>query len=196
MNIVCIAWGSLLWKPGPLKLASGWHPGGPLLPLEFGRDSDDSAELALVLCPGRPAVPTYWAYVDAPDLDAARAMLATREKIAPGHPEHIGSIAAADDAPARAGAPVQRAIAAWLRGRRIDAVVWTALPPKFAGHGGRMPTVDEAVGFLSGLDGETRQAAEFYLRRTPPHIDTRYRRAIEARLGWRPLREAAVTRMR
>ncbi|MGG7605864.1 hypothetical protein [Massilia sp. BKSP1R2A-1] len=28
MNIVCIAWGSLLWKPGPLKLASGWHPAG------------------------------------------------------------------------------------------------------------------------------------------------------------------------
>ncbi|QBE66198.1 hypothetical protein [Pseudoduganella lutea] len=96
MNIVCIAWGSLLWKPGPLKLASGWHPGGPLLPLEYGRDSDDSDELALVLCPGQPLVPTYWAYLNAPDLDAARAMLAAREKIAPGHPEFIGSIPAVD----------------------------------------------------------------------------------------------------
>ncbi|MBB3220133.1 hypothetical protein [Pseudoduganella umbonata] len=187
MNIVCIAWGSLLWKPGPLKLASGWHPGGPLLPLEFARDSDDSAELALVLCPGVPLVPTYWAYVDAPDLDTARAMLAAREKITPGHPESIGSIPAID------GAPVQQEIAAWLRGRRIDAAIWTALPPKFAGVGGRMPSAEEAVGLLSRLSGETRAAAEFYLRRTPPHIDTRYRRLVEARLGWRPLREAAVT---
>lgn len=198
MNIACIAWGSLLWKPGRLKLSSGWHPGGPPLPLEYGRDSDDSEELALVLCPGRPAVPTYWAYVDATDLDAARAMLAAREKIAPGHPEFIGSMTAADGAAGQPGpdhGPIHRAIAAWLRTRRIDAVVWTALPPKFAGAGGRMPSSAEVIGFLSRLEGETRQAAEFYLRRTPPHIDTRYRRAIEARLGWRPLRDAAVTRM-
>jgi hypothetical protein len=37
MNIACIDWGSLLWKPQPLKLASGWHRDGPLLPLEFVR---------------------------------------------------------------------------------------------------------------------------------------------------------------
>jgi hypothetical protein len=188
MNIVCIAWGSLLWKPGPLKLASGWHPGGPALPLEFGRDSDDSEELALVMCPGVPPVPTYWAHLDTQDLDAARAMLAAREKIHPGHPEWIGSIPAAD------GAAVQPDIAAWLRARHIDAAVWTALPPKIGGTEGRMPSAAEAVDFLAGLEGETRQAAEFYVRRIPPHIDTRYRRLIEARLGWRPLRDAAVTR--
>lgn len=198
MNIICIAWGSLLWKPGPLKLASGWHPGGPLLPLEFGRDSDDSDELALVLCPGRPLVPTYWAYVDAPDLDAARAMLAAREKIAAGHPEFIGSIPAVDSAPGNPSghAAVASLISAWMRERHIEAAVWTALPPKFAGRGGRMPSSEEVVAFLAGLEGKTRQAAEFYLRRTPPHIDTRYRRLVERRLGWRPLREAAVTRMR
>jgi hypothetical protein len=47
MNIACIAWGSLLWKPQPLKLASGWHRDGPLLPLEFVRQSDDDPKLAL-----------------------------------------------------------------------------------------------------------------------------------------------------
>jgi hypothetical protein len=189
MNIACIAWGSLLWKPAPLKLASGWHPDGPRLPLEFCRDSDDSEELALVLCPGVPAVPTYWAYVDAPDLASARAMLAAREKIAPGHPEFVGSI------PAVGGAAVLPEIAAWLARRNLDAAVWTALPAKFAGAGGRVPTGSEVVDFLAGLQGDTRAAAEYYLRRTPPHIDTRYRRLIEAHLGWRPLREAAVTRM-
>ncbi len=190
MNIACIAWGSLLWKPGPLKLASGWHPGGPALPLEFGRDSDDSAELALVLCSGAPLVPTYWAYVDAPDLATARAMLAKREKIAAGRPEWIGSL------PAVAGADVPPAIVAWLHRQRIDAVVWTAVPPKFAGTNGRMPTAEEAVALLASLEGETRALAEDYIRNTPAHIDTRYRRLIAARLGWTPRRDAHVTRMR
>ncbi|TWI68954.1 hypothetical protein IP91_00016 [Pseudoduganella lurida] len=189
MNIACLAWGSLLWKPGPLKLASGWHPDGPHLPLEFARDSDDSAELAIVLCEGVPAVPTYWAYLDAPDLDAARAMLQAREKVREDRPEWIGSI------PAVGGADESPAIAAWMKARRIDAVVWTAVPPKFAGVEGRMPTQEEAVAFLDGLTGTTREEAAFYLRRTPAHIDTRYRRAVEARLGWRPLREAHVTAM-
>ena len=44
MNIVCIAWASLLWKPHPLELASGWHPDGPRLPRECVRDSDDSPD--------------------------------------------------------------------------------------------------------------------------------------------------------
>ncbi|QGZ37866.1 hypothetical protein IP92_03059 [Pseudoduganella flava] len=190
MNIVCIAWGSLLWQPGPLKLASGWHPGGPLLPLEFVRDSDDSAELALALCPGAAPVPTYWAYLDTGDLDTARAMLRQREKITPGRPEWVGSI------PSELASGEQATVAAWLRARSIDAAVWTALPPKFDGVDGRVPSGAEVLAFLAGLEGETRQAAEHYIRRTPPHVDTRYRRLIEACLGWRPLREAAVTRMR
>lgn len=189
MNIVCIAWGSLLWKPGPLKLASGWHPGGPLLPLEFARDSDDSAEVALVLCPGAAPMPTYWAYVDAPDLASARAMLAAREKVAPGHPEWIGTIPAAD------GAATRPDIAAWLASRHVDAAVWTALPPKFDNTEGRMPSAQEVVARLEGMTGDTREAAQFYVRRTPAHIDTRYRRLIAARLGWQPLPNAGVTRM-
>jgi hypothetical protein len=32
-----------------IRLASGWHPGGPRLPLEFLPVSDDSPEVALVL---------------------------------------------------------------------------------------------------------------------------------------------------
>ena len=190
MNIVCIAWGSLLWKPGPLKLASGWHPGGPLLPLEFARDSDDSAEVALVLCEGATLMPTYWAYLAAPDLDAARAMLAAREKIEAGRPEWIGSIPPVD------GAVADERIAAWLRGRGIDAAVWTAVPAKFGGCEGRLATADEIVARLDAMEGEERAGAEEYVRRTPAHIDTRYRREIAARLGWTPRRDTYVTRMR
>ncbi len=190
MNIVCIAWGSLLWKPQGLKLASGWHPGGPPLPLEFARQSDDSPELALVLCERARLAPTYWAYLATGDLDEARAMVREREKITLERPEWIGSI------PARDGAREDPRIAAWLRARRIDAAVWTAVPPKFDGENGRVPTADEVVRWLDSRNGEQRAAAEDYIRRTPAHIDTCNRRAIQARLGWRPLREAHVTQAR
>lgn len=180
MNIACIAWGSLLWKPGPLRLASGWHPGGPRLPLEFARDSDDSPEVALVLCEGARLQPSYWAWLAAPDLDSARAVLGAREKITPARPDWIGSI------PPPEGACLDARIGAWMAPMRIDAVVWTALPPKFGGVDGRVPTADEVVARLAGLEGDARREAQDYLRRTPAHIDTAYRRVIADRLGWQP----------
>lgn len=187
MNIVCIAWGSLLWKPQPLKLASGWHPGGPRLPLEFVRQSDDSPELALVLCESAKTMPTYWAYLATDSLDEARAMLGAREKITPARPDWIGSIPPVD------GARADARIAAWLEEKGIDAAVWTALPPKFGGVSGRVPTAEEAVAWLDSRSGDERAGAEEYLRHTPAHIDTPYRRLIAARLGWRPFRDAHVT---
>ncbi len=190
MNIVCIAWGSLLWKPAPLKLASGWHPGGPLLPLEFARVSDDSPEVALVLCEDARPMPTYWAYLATQDLDAARAMLGQREKVTAARPDWIGSV------PSAGGAQEDARIAAWLRRMRIDAAVWTALPAKFEGESGRVPTAEEVVQALVRLPAGERAEAEHYVRHTPAHIDTRYRRIIEACLGWSPLREAHVTSRR
>jgi len=190
MNIVCIAWGSLLWKPGPLKLASAWHPGGPRLPIEFVRDSDDSAEVALVLCEGARLQSTYWAYLATQDLDEARAMVGAREKITPARPDWIGSI------PSMAGAQEDARIAAWLRDQRIDAAVWTALPAKSNKVSGRVPSAREVVATLDAMPPEQRAEAEQYVRCTPAHIDTDYRRVIEAALGWYAARDAHVTRSR
>lgn len=187
MNIACIAWGSLLWKPGPLKLASGWHPGGPRLPIEFVRQSDDDPELALALYEGARLMPTYWAWLATPDLHTARALLGQREQIRAAYPECVGSIPPLD------GAVADPRIERWMRTKGIDAVVWTALPAKFDGASGRAPTPEEAVAWLDSLEGAQRAKAEDYVRRTPAHIDTRYRRLFEQRLGWRPLREASVT---
>jgi hypothetical protein len=187
MNIACIAWGSLLWKPHPLRLASGWHPGGPRLPIEFVRQSDDDPELALALHEDAKPMPTYWAWLATGSLDVARAMLGAREQIRPEYPACVGSI------PPRDGATADARIADWMRGKRIDAVVWTALPAKFAGVSGRAPSAEEAVAWLDGLRGAARAKAEDYICRTPAHIDTPYRRLIAARLGWRPLRESYVT---
>ena len=179
MKIACIAWGSLLWKPGPLQLASDWMAGGPPLPLEFVRDSDDNDELALVLHAPAPAMPTYWARLDAADLDTAREMLRQREKIRPEYPHWVGSV------PNPHG-PEHEEIAAWMRSKELDAVVWTAVPAKFAKVGERAPSAHEAVAFLAGLQGEQRAKAEEYVRRIPPEIRTLYRALFEEKLGWTP----------
>lgn len=183
MRVACIAWGSLLWKTGPLKLASSWKAGGPELPLEFARNSDDSDELAIVLCEGAPLMPTYFAVLETEDLDDARAMLGAREKIDPGHPEWIGSVPAAE------GGATDARVAFWLKRQDVDAAVWTALPPKFRDIEGQAPSADEAVAFLASLRGATREHAEDYVRRVPAAIRTAYRIRFEQDLQWTP-REA------
>lgn len=177
MKIACIAWGSLIWKPEPLKLASSWQPGGPLLPLEFVRNSDDSGELALVLHEAAPCVPTWWAWLDTNSLIEAREMLRQREKIQPELGYHVGSV------PNPLGGPDSR-IARWMLDRGADAAVWTALPAKFGGISERAPSAHEALAYLASLQGEQRAWAEQYVRRTPKDIRTLYRALIEKRFGW------------
>jgi hypothetical protein len=186
MRIACLAWGSLLWKTGSVKLAAPWQPGGPALPLEFARDSDDSDELALVLWEEAPLMPTFYAVLDTSSLTTARAMLAQREKIDASHPEWIGSIPAVDDCQ-----PDAR-IGTWLADQPFDAVVWTALPPKFNGEEGRAPTAAEAVAWLTSLPAPVYAHAEDYVRRVPAAIRTAYRMCFEKELGWMPLENNAM----
>jgi hypothetical protein len=183
MKIVCIAWGSLLWRPGELDLASNWTQGGPALPLEFARDSDDSDELALVLCEGATPVPTYIAEMATSDIGEAKAQLRVREKLSPDRPEWIASMRAGDDA--RDGVPA--AVALWLTRHAFDAAIWTAIPPKFHGQNGRVPSEDEALEYLAALTGKAQTNAEDYIRRIPAEIMTPYRARFGQHLGWTPL---------
>lgn len=183
MKIVCIAWGSLLWRPGELNLASNWVPGGPALPLEFARDSDDSDELALVLCEGATPVPTYIAEMATADVDEAKAQLRLREKVSPDRPEWIASIRAGDAG--QDGVPAT--VGQWLTRHAFDAAIWTAIPPKFRGQNGRVPSEDEALEHLGSLTGKAKRTAEDYVRWIPADIMTPYRAGFGQHLGWTPL---------
>lgn len=179
MRIACLAWGSLLWKTGPLRLASGWKDDGPLLPIEFARVGD-KGELSTAIVEGAALQKTWWALLEDERLATAREALREREAIDPKHREWVGSLPALDDCPC-AGV-----IGAWLERQGLDAVVWTALPPRYADTEGRVPTLDEAVHYLDHLRGEEREHAEHYIRHVPPSLATAYREGIEARLGWTP----------
>jgi len=177
--IACLGWGSLVWDPRDLPIHRKWFEDGPLVRAEFLRESQDQ-RITLVLHKVVPFVRSLWALMPVASLAEAREQLARRENIkdtriaqdigswSQGHPE----------------VPEIAGLAAWAVARGIGHVVWTNLPTKFAGTAGRVPTEAEVVQHLADLKGPARDVAEQYIRRAPRQVDTAYRRAIEAKLGW------------
>lgn len=183
MKIGILGWGSLIWKPGKLRLKSKWHVTGPMLPIDFGRKSIDG-RLTLVICPDRELMRTYWAMSAAESLQEATDDLWKRE----GHPykKYICSIKAS----AAPQSEVEKVLHAWItelnkNGIQLDAAIWTALPPKRSTtEGEEFPSDDEAIKYLRTLDGDALDLAREYITHAPKFIDTSLRRKIEKELGW------------
>ena len=180
--IVCLGWGSLIWRPGSLPTDGDWHPDGPDLPIEFTRQSGDD-RITLVIEPGAECVPVLWTRLGVGSVDAARRALADREGVCLSkYPRSIGHWRFADASRHYESA----GIGEWARTKGADAVVWTALKPRFNGKV-VTPTCEQVVGRLRSLDGQKRTRAQEYVRKTPPQIRTAYRKAIELELGWTAL---------
>lgn len=167
-----------------MPLLSGWFGGAPTVNVEFARQSQDG-RITLVLAPESLAVQSLWAQMDVADLNTAREALRVREGIGAKSAGNIGCWCPELQPPSNAIHDLRE----WAGARRIDGVVWTALPPKFGGLE-QMPSAKSVVEYLSGLTGEARDNAERYVRRAPRQIATRYRRQIEASLNWTPVEEA------
>jgi hypothetical protein len=175
-TIAVLGWGSLVWDPRTLPIRRQWFADGPLVRVEFLRESADR-RVTLVLDPEAPAVRSLWAIMDTTDLNDAREQLKRREGCtrsdAIGYwPTNNAVLSSVLDLPK------------WAECRGIDAVVWTDLPSKWGGNDGVRPTVDLVMQHLQGLGGAQRDEAERYVRRAPRQIDTPYRRRIEAELQW------------
>jgi hypothetical protein len=154
-----------------------------MIRVEFARQSKDG-RLTLVMTDDAALVRSLWALMDATVLAAAKEALMQRE----GMPSttNIGSHNFGENDPkALSGAND------WLKANGLDAVIWTDLPPKFDNKS-EAPTEDEAVNYLEGLRGSSHDLAKEYVRNTPIQIDTSYRRAFEAKLGWTPSDKARI----
>lgn len=177
-RIAILGWGSLIWRPEGLPIQRKWFEDGPLIPVEFARQSSDG-RVTLVICPDARPVRALWTLMDITDLSGAAEALADREGISRKNvPKSIGQW--------EAGGPLPVAIPGldeWAVSRTIDAVVWTDLPCKFENII-RKPTAEQVIEYLSGLVGARRDVAEEYVRRAPRQTDTDYRRLIEAKFGW------------
>ena len=178
--IACLGWGSLVWDPRELPIQQQWFEDGPLIPLEFARQSKND-RITLVVENSAKPVRSLWAIMDIDEMGAAREALRLREGTLEKNPEHIGGWSIGDK-------PSSSIVGldAWAGALSLDGVVWTALPPKFKCVD-RTPSEEEVVKHLSDLTGPQRKCAEEYVRRAPRQIDTGYRRRIEAMLHWFPI---------
>lgn len=173
--IVCLGWGSLIWDPQNLPIKGERQIDGPVLPIEFVRQSNNG-RLTLVIDPESMPVRVLWAEMTVCKLSDAIEQLKIREGTSA---EKIGRW------PCNMNFEFGDEIAVWAKAKEIVGVVWTALGPQFADERGRRPSQDEAVQYLSGLTGATSSLAAEYVEKAPVQIDTDYRRAITAELGWR-----------
>ncbi|MFN5550212.1 MAG: hypothetical protein ACK5BJ_13760 [Bacteroidota bacterium] len=174
MRIACLGWGSLIWKPESLKIQRQWFNDGPILPIEFTRQSKDG-RLTLVITDGAKPVRVLWALMDTNNLDEARKSLQIREGVIEKHiDKYIGLIKLGDITDDKN----QLEIMNWAKAQRLDAVIWTKLGSKF-GEKEIAPTIDEAVNYLKSCNVQVMKHAEEYIRRTPRQIDTQYRQRFE-----------------
>jgi hypothetical protein len=179
MIIACLGWGSLVWDPRTLAVRKEWFNDGPFAPVEFTRQSSDG-RITLVIDRSAAPVRLLWAQMTAIDLSHAKESLRDREQITTKKwSAFIGSWQRGDPAP-----DTIPSLSVWAEARGAEAVIWTALGPKFNGKDGKSPSAEEVVAYLSKLTGPQRDHAKQYIESAPRQIDTEFRRRIEAALGW------------
>ena len=183
MKIAILGWGSLIWDPRELRLASNWLEGDPILPIEFSRISDDG-RLTLVIDERHGVnVPTCYAHSSLTDLDRAVVDLQHQERT-PRRDRigfiHIAGGIASERALTKHPISCER-IQSWATGHRgFDAVVWTVIGPRFREKTGLAFSVSAAVDYLDGLREPTRTLALAYMRKAPPDVLTPVRQKVAA----------------
>ena len=179
-KIACLGWGSLIWRTENLLIRREWYTDGPFLGVEFVRQSMDG-RLTLVISDNAKPVRSLWALMATDDLIVAKESLRVRESIPVRNlATSISSVTIDEETTEE----LKLTIKNWAISLKLDAVIWTSLPPKFKGIDGREPLLEEAVSYVKSLDVNTWQIAEEYVRRTPKQIDTDFRRKFEMEFGW------------
>jgi hypothetical protein len=74
-------------------------------------------------------------------------------------------------------------ICAWVTTTKFDAVVWTALGPRFKEKAGERFSVDAAIRYLRALPVPTRTLALEYIRNAPEEVVTPVRKGVYAAFG-------------
>lgn len=179
MKIACIGWGSLIWRPENLLIRREWFKDGPFLRIEFARQSENG-RITLVITNNAKPLRTLWALMATTDLNEAIESLRIREGIKKHDITSKISLITQEEHTTEES---KLSIKEWLMNMKLDAAIWTNLPPKIDGME-RIPTELEVISYLRSLDVNKIALAEEYIRRTPKQIDTDYRRKIETEFGW------------
>ncbi len=175
-----LGWGSLLWEGGAEfdRWHDDWRFDGPSLKLEFSRVSSSRlGALTLVIDPQHGAATLVaWCLSKRKDPADAAADLRCREGCAVKYLARLSLPAAPDAQPEFPGTAD---IAAWAAARKLDAVIWTALPSNFTSEVNQPFTVHEAIAYLKRLSAPAKVKAAEYIWRAPEFVRTPLRKAVE-----------------
>jgi hypothetical protein len=80
MKIACLGWGSLIWRPENLQVQEKWFEDGPILPIEFSRQSDNG-RITLIIDEKAKPVRVLWALMTTENLELSIESLKEREFI-------------------------------------------------------------------------------------------------------------------
>lgn len=173
-TIACLGWGSLIWSPGVLDSHNIWFEDGPVLPIEFARQSSDG-RLTLVISDPKQSefVRVLWTLMHSANLENAKENLADREKIPHRKIDQYIGFLTPKSKPKN---EIEKVIMDWKKLMRLNSVIWTNLPPKFNDEEGRAPSFEEADDYLIKLPLPRSRLAWEYIQKTPKQIDTKFRR--------------------
>jgi hypothetical protein len=186
MRIAILGWGSLLWDPRELQLATPFELAGPNLPIEFCRISKNR-RLTLIIDETFGTLCQTYAAVSAFDnLDDAVENLRLREEMP--NAADVGVIITAS--PERSALAAERhphaveTIADWALHAGYGAAIWTALGSVFETQTKEPFSVTAAMRFLEDLkqnDAEAFARALEYIHRAPFATQTPVREAVNER---------------
>lgn len=182
MKIVFLGWGSLIWSPEKLQTHGDWQDDGPELPIEFARISRDG-RLTLVLYSTADHSPVCWIHAKAANLTEALNNLKEREGTSLKRIEYASL---ADSTSNCAVIPtIIDTIRPWAIRKKIDAVVWTGLTSNFTEKTDVDVNQENITTYLTQLSTVKQEKAREYIEKAPLQIKTKFRKHIEANLGWR-----------
>lgn len=189
-QIAILGWGSLLWEGGAEfdQWHDDWRYDGPSLRLEFSRVSSSRlGALTLVIDPRHGATTTVaWCLSKRKDPDDAVADLRCREGCSVRCIARLNLPAADNELAQREGTTE---IAAWAQARKLNVIVWTALPSNFEVEVKKPFTVPEAIAYLQRLPAQAKVKAAEYIWRAPEFVRTPLRMAVQ-REPWFPQPES------
>jgi len=177
MKIAIIGWGSLIWDPQDLPREGAWQRGGPKLPIEFSRISQDG-RLTLVIDESHGIlVPTRYVLSPRTNLEDAIADLLVRERTTK---KGIGFVDLKHNNLKTQGCSTKigEIIRAWTKKTGFDSAIWTALEPNFKTEIRDDFSIKRATEYLSNLPKTAKTHALNYFQNAPEEVLTPLRKAL------------------
>ena len=178
-SILILGWGSLIWRAGELRTRGNWTLDGPILPIEFSRIAE-KGRLTLVI-DELNGVPVRTRSIESACDTLGDAIENLRIREGSPNAKGIGFVNMRDSSTSSTAIERHKAatetITKWGLSKGADAIIWTAIGPRWPFEGGF--SVEAAAQYVAGLGEPLRSEAHEYIRNAPAEVVTPVRNRFE-----------------